>query len=337
MTEKLDTSERRGGDAATSTPLRRPHSLRRTTTHDCRRRDGLSGPVILSARGRDLYTAADGRAQVIDAVRLEAAAEALHGPITAITAEPSHPGLAAVVGVSVLGGFRSAVDKALPEEAASHAVRSQLLDDLPAAILGSGRALRAAGIGIVRSSRPPPVDLCAGWAAGGTLLAGLDDFGPPFHIGPPAPDVLPEDDPVAWHEVEPLPQHGTRRARRLDVWREDGKTWADCFFRDSHVDGEGVERVVHEWSVRAELDPRTRTFVSSATRTGPLPYPECPGAGASATRLAGMPFDGLRRAVRKTFTGPSTCTHLNDTLRSMEDVGTLIDMLQARVDAEAQA
>jgi hypothetical protein len=47
-----------------------------------------------------------------------------------------------------------------------------------------------------------------------------------------------------------------------------------------------------------------------------------------------MPFDGLRRTVSKTFTGPSTCTHLNDTLRSMEDVGALMDRLQAQVAAE---
>jgi hypothetical protein len=292
--------------------------------------------VLLSARGRVLYTGGDGRAEVVDAARVEATAESLQGVITAITTEPHHPGVAGGVGVSVLGGFRSAMEKALPGEATSHTVRFQLLDDLPAAILGSGRALRAAGIGIARSGRPPPVDLCAGWAAGGTLLAGLDDFGPPFQAGPVAPRVSPKDDPLAWHEIEPLPLHGTRRARRLDLWREDGKTWADCFFRDSHVDGEGTETVVHEWGVRAELDPRTRTFVSSVTRAGPLPYPECPGAGASAGRLAGMPFDGLRRTVRKTFTGPSTCTHLNDTLRSMEDVGALIDRLQAHVEAEAQ-
>jgi hypothetical protein len=335
MTEKLGTREPRGGNAATSTPPRRRQSVRRTTTHDCWRRDGLSGPVLLSARGRVLYTAADGRAEVIDAARIEATAESLHGVLTAITMEPAHPGAAQAIGLSMLGGFRRAMEAAMPGEAASHSVRFQLLDDLPAAILGSGRALRAAGIGLARGDRPPPVDLCAGWAAGGTLLAGLDDFGPPLHVGPVAPDVLPQDDPLAWHEIAALPPHGTRRARRLDLWREDGKTWAESFFRDSHVDADGVETVVHEWTVRAELDPQTRTFLSSSARMGPLPYPECPGAGASASRLGGMAFDGLRRSVSKTFTGPSTCTHLNDTLRSMEDVGALIDRLQAQVGAEA--
>jgi hypothetical protein len=42
-----------------------------------------------------------------------------------------------------------------------------------------------------------------------------------------------------------------------------------------------------------------------------------------------MSVDGLRREVRKTFVGPSTCTHLNDTLRSFEDVGALLARLRA--------
>jgi hypothetical protein len=33
--------------------------------------------------------------------------------------------------------------------------------------------------------------------------------------------------------------------------------------------------------------------------------------------------------VRDTFTGPTTCTHLNDTLRSLEDVGALLEHLGA--------
>jgi hypothetical protein len=36
--------------------------------------------------------------------------------------------------------------------------------------------------------------------------------------------------------------------------------------------------------------------------------------------------------VRERFAGPSTCTHLNDTMRSLEDVGGLLTALQERVD-----
>jgi hypothetical protein len=61
---------------------------------------------------------------------------------------------------------------------------------------------------------------------------------------------------------------------------------------------------------------------------GPLPYPECPGAAASARRLVGAPVDGVRRSVRSTFVGPTTCTHLNDTLRVMEDACALLAALR---------
>jgi len=55
-----------------------------------------------------------------------------------------------------------------------------------------------------------------------------------------------------------------------------------------------------------------------------LPWVECPGALASATRLSGMPVAELRDHVRREFRGTSTCTHLNDTLRSLGDVNVLI-------------
>jgi hypothetical protein len=51
---------------------------------------------------------------------------------------------------------------------------------------------------------------------------------------------------------------------------------------------------------------------------------ECPGAVGSAHRLAGMPLSELRPWVRRELTGVSTCTHLNDTLRSLADVTVLL-------------
>jgi hypothetical protein len=239
--------------------------------------------------------------------------------------------LTELVGARAFVGFRSAVEKALPGESRSHSVRFQLLDELPAAVLASGRALRAAGMRIdMQQGATLPVNICAGWAEGGTLLEGMTDFGPPLHVGPGAPAIEPENDSLAWHHCVPLPPHSTRRRRRLDLWKEGDRAWVDCFFRDTHVDADGVETVVHEWSVWAEIDPAKQCFVSGGARIGPLPYPECPGAAASASRLAGTPFDGLRRMVRASFVGPSTCTHLNDTFRSMEDVGALLHTLRSR-------
>jgi hypothetical protein len=315
-----------GGAPSASTPPRRLPSVRRTTTHDCTRPDGFSGPVAVVASGRDLLTSEDGCAIVLDAVRLNILS--LGGSLTAITSEPVDAGLSKLVGVHALAGFRRAVEEALPGESTSSRVRFQLLDELPAAILQSARALRAAGIPIDRKGRALPVDICAGWAAGGTLLAGFTDFGPPLRNGPESPMLESESDPFAWHITSPLPAHSTRRSRRIDVWEQEGLARVDSFFRDSHVGADGLETVVHEWTVRAEFDPATKRFVSGAAQTGPLPFPECPSAAASARRLSGMPLDGLRRSVKTSFVGPSTCTHLSDTLRSMEDVGALFANLR---------
>ena len=51
-----------------------------------------------------------------------------------------------------------------------------------------------------------------------------------------------------------------------------------------------------------------------------LPWQECPAAIGSAVRVKGMMLSELRNRVRAEFVGTSTCTHLNDLLRSLEDV-----------------
>ncbi|MGF7234353.1 MAG: DUF2889 domain-containing protein, partial [Frankia sp.] len=98
----------------------------------------------------------------------------------------------------------------------------------------------------------------------------------------------------------------------------------DAFFRDSHVDGGGLETVVHEYSVAATIDPATMRFTDCQATIGVLPWQECPGAVGSARRLVGTPVEGLRTSIRESFVGTSTCTHLNDTLRALEDVGDLV-------------
>ncbi len=119
-----------------------------------------------------------------------------------------------------------------------------------------------------------------------------------------------------------------RRARLIDVWRADGLVEVEAFFRDSHCSTEGFETVVHEYTVRARLDPETGVFVEGEASIGALPWQECPNAAASAHRLAGLPAATLRPVVRETFVGTSTCTHLNDTLRALEDVPALARALR---------
>jgi hypothetical protein len=117
-----------------------------------------------------------------------------------------------------------------------------------------------------------------------------------------------------------------RRRRRIDVRRvedDPSQVQVDAFFRDSHLGEDGYETIVHEYEIAALVDVATMTFVEAQAIPRVLPWWECPQAAASAGRLAGRPLTMLRPAIRAEFLGPTTCTHLNDTLRALEDVAAL--------------
>ena len=210
-----------------------------------------------------------------------------------------------------------------------------LLDDVPGAVLVSGYAQLHAG---AFPTRPMPdqfldaqVDLCAGWAADASMMQIIRATGQnPTPLGPVAPELVDAADPDGWHARPAMATHSTRRARRLDVIAPTvaGEPYRiDAHFRDSHMDGDGEETVVHEYGLAATFDAATRTLTTIAATANVLPWQECPGAVASATRLAGLPITDLRRVVRREFTGTSTCTHLNDVLRLLADVEVLLDEL----------
>ena len=184
-------------------------------------------------------------------------------------------------------------------------------------------------------------DISAGWANDATIMVTIHDKGViPTPAGPPAPTLEPADDPMAWHEMDPLPPHGMRRRRRLDIVAPTGDAGClgdhepggarfelDAHFRDSYVDHAGAESVLHEYTVLGDIDSAERRVAQLTAAARVLPWTECPAAVASAGRLAGMPLAGLRPWVRQELVGVSTCTHLNDTLRSLADVDALLEHL----------
>ena len=86
-------------DAVSGTPPRAPGSVRRTTTIDSLRPDGLRGRLVLVGRGRDLVTGTDGTARAHAAASFTMDVDYLAGRvITGVTAEPALPGLGGIPG-----------------------------------------------------------------------------------------------------------------------------------------------------------------------------------------------------------------------------------------------
>jgi hypothetical protein len=335
-------------DPVPVTPVRPAGSIRRTSSIDTARPDGLFGPMVITARARDLVTAADGSTTELARTELVARLDGASRQILSLDVEPAVAGLDELVGTAVGPGFRGRMVQVVPGERDGGTLLHLLLDDLPGAALVSGYALQRGGaldgVRIKPSGESPPTrsedegpsrsmpgDICAGWAHDATLMVTIRTEGViPVSLGPPAPVLESPSDPWAWHAMEPLPPQATRRRRRLDLIPPSGPDVAhrvDVHFRDSYVDPDGAESVVHEYSVHGAIDIHRGQVVEMEAVAQVLPWMECPGALASAGRLAGVALADLRDRVRREWTGASTCTHLNDTLRSLGDVPTLAQAL----------
>jgi hypothetical protein len=157
---------------------------------------------------------------------------------------------------------------------------------------------------------------------------GAGESGADF-LRPVAPDLQPPDDPLAWHPIDPLPPFAARRRRRIDLIDGDPLS-IDAMFRDTAVDADGVESVLHEYTVTAAVDPLTMQVVDADAVPRSLPYQECPQAAGSAVQLITRDVRDLRRAVGREMRGISTCTHLNELYRTFADIGALAELLPDR-------
>jgi hypothetical protein len=315
------------------TPRRLPGSVRRTSSIDMTRNPDSLDPVYLSGRARDLRTGSDGTTTEVGRARLEATIEMIPRVVQHLEVEPTVANTH-LVGAPAMSGFRAAVDKAAPDLRLRRDLRYTLLDDVPVATLISGHALSASGVlGVVTKSGYLPIaDQCAGFVTGGLLMSSFEAGDPAVVTGPPAPVLEDPADPLAWHAIAPLPVHGMRRRRRLDVQQgsDSSEVLISAMFRDSYVRSDGIETIIHEYTLEASVDPDTGVILSSEAVPRVLPWQECPGAVASATRITGMRLDELHFRIRQELAGTSTCTHLNDLLRSIADTAALIRRLSTR-------
>ncbi|MGO9098241.1 MAG: DUF2889 domain-containing protein [Mycobacterium sp.] len=318
-------------DPTGQTPPRRPGSARRTTSIDMTRDEGSLDPVYLHGRGRDLCTARDGTANELARASFEATVEMVPRVVQHLETTPVIDGVARLVGAPAMSGFRAAADTAAPQLRRRRDLLYTLLDDIPVATLISGHALSASGLlgSPAKSGYLPVANQCAGFVTGGLLMSSFKAGDPAIVTGPIAPDIDTADDPDAWHDMARLPLHAMRRRRRLDVsGNGDGGTVSvDAIFRDTYVRSDGQETIIHEYTLTATVDLESGMILQSHAVPRVLPWQECPGAVASAGRISGMTLPELHFRVRKELSGTTTCTHLNDLLRSVADVAALIPHL----------
>lgn len=314
-----------------ATPPRASGSIRRTSSIDTTRPEGAAGALHIEGHVRDLLTGSGGQAGAGAYAALTAiiAGDPERRTIEALNLTPEAASGQALIGVS-MRAYRAALAQNFRDDEESQSLRYHLLDGLPLAVMLASVPVINAGLSGPRSGDGlPRADICAGWVHDGAMITAIRELGVlPLLDGPLAPALEVADDPDAWHPLPPLPPMSFRRRRRLDLIAGDVLR-LDVHFRDSTRWPDGQETVVHEYSVRGAIEPGSLRFLELEATANVLPWIECPSAIFSAPRLVGTTVHDLRRRVRADFTGISTCTHLNDTLRSLEDIVALAPALTA--------
>ena len=283
--------------------------------------------LVVSAHARDSLLDDFGLrilAEASIAVEIEPGAK-----VAAISCEPGLAGVESLVGRRASSGWRQAVRELLPDTSSP---LGQLLDDLPVAVLVSGYAglrtgqLQAMTGEAKQGTASRMADVCAGWSTGSTALIALTGRG---HAIVPELVGAPEWD--QWDgEAGRLRTGDVRRERRLDVWPgvDAGALQIEATFRDTWGDRREGEAILHEYVVDACVDAVGR-IVSLSADPRVLPYPECPSATRAIVDLIGERIDDVSSTVPEVLTGISSCTHLNDLLRSMGGTPALATALQA--------
>jgi Protein of unknown function (DUF2889) len=232
-----------------------------------------------------------------------------------------------LVGQRVASGFRpKLVDL---RATTTGRMTRRVLWDLPIVVMVSGSARVVDHPKITPPDGPvmstAGADQCSGWRTGGTMLTSVEALGGRVRMKL-GPAVVPETRP-AWPvdlwlaDAPSLVPMGFRRARSISV--VDGV--ATVRFRDSYADPDGIERALHEWTVTVTIDPEAGTISSISVAPGQLPWFECPWAGGSAAALQGVRPADIDSVASADLYGTTTCTHLNDTLRSLAEIPDVAD------------
>ncbi len=324
-------------------PPRPAHSIRRTSTIDMTWPDGdASTQQRLDGRARDAVTIDPATAPIVVAEASVSAGATRMRVIEDISADPRLDGLDQLVGCRGGGHLRTAIETALPGLRESGHPLYLLLDDLAGGTLIGGFVWTR--FGLVVEARTPELaasmrsvmeGVCIGFAPGSSALGEGPAMGV-HRIAQVVPLIHP-DDPHGWHPLADLPEVSMRRARWIDVTVEregdengvgdgpDGTILVSAGFQDSAGDPVLGRIAVHEYRLRATADLATATLTSVEADPHVLPFMECPSAPGNLSRLIGTPLAELRSVVLERLSRTAGCTHLNDAMRALAEVPTLVD------------
>jgi hypothetical protein len=284
--------------------------------------------MCLAGRARDIVTPPSGVAMTCAEDWFDAVLRP-DRTIVAIESQPARPALSRLIGQRGGGGLRQVLEEVVPEERRRATPLYLILDDISGASLVAGWAWsqwdpnwlaagRAAlkGFDVEKAFRSRE-GICIGFAPGSSgLNPGTD------RSGTPTTDLRHPEDPEGWHAFTVQNDVGLRRARRIDLWQDEGIV-IDSAFQDSATTPEGGRAVVHEYRLRATADPASLRLLSLEAEPRVLPFAECPGAAANVSRLLDTPLPQLRERVLAELRGTAGCTHLNDALRALTEVAAL--------------
>jgi len=315
--------------SAGPSPLRRPGSVRRTTSIDVHWPDGFGQASIMEGAARDILTPLDGAAPVVLGEGRYAIKASAMREILEISVTPNHANAQQMVGIRGGGASRIALSTIMGSITGTPLY--QIMDDFAGASLVAGwiwsvwtddwQARMQSSDS--QQMRRKMTNICTGFTEGASSLT--DDGGPDSsgqsktEVGP----LVHPDDPIGWHELPVQQGPSFRRARRLDLWREGGMIHCDIGFQDSGSNPQGTRTAVHEYQVAVTIDPKDMTVSALDATPLILPYRECPGAVANVKRLIGHNVSEFRQDVLDTLPGNLGCTHLNDVLRSLADAPVL--------------
>ena len=317
-------------------PVRRPGSVRRTSSIDIIWPQDAPGTVMrVDGRARDLITPHSGEPSVAAEDVLSADIEP-DRTISRIESLPSRPGIEGLVGARGGGHLREALNSVLPAEKSAGSPLYLLIDDLAGSSLvamwGWSQWVDLWEDGKLRAvegkdwSRPVMEGVCIGFRPGASSLN--DDGTPRISLNAtPVVDLPLPGDPYSWHALPDNRGVAFRRARHIDVWRDD-LLRVEAGFQDSANHPDGGRVAIHEYRLTASVDPNTFELLSVAASPGTLPYSSCPAATLNIDRLAGTPIGELRTAVLEQLARTAGCTHLNDALRALAEVPVLAGLLK---------